>query len=205
MHTGSFTFARPSIGSWVSYGLGTVNRNLPSFVVLAPHSPYAGAQVWGSDFLPGSHQGTLVVPGAEPVANLQRRTPTSRLAGAGTRALAQHSTERHLAARARRPAARRPHQVVRDGLRHAGRDARGVRPVAGDRRDARALRPAARQHAGLRLAVPGRPPAGRARRAVRRADRHRLVEQLGRARRHADARAAGQERRPADRRAAAAT
>ncbi len=79
IHTGSFTFARPSIGSWLSYGLGTENRNLPSFVVIAPHSPYAGGQVWGSDFLPGSHQGTLVVPGAMPVANIQRRAPTRRL------------------------------------------------------------------------------------------------------------------------------
>lgn len=79
MHTGSFTFARPSIGSWISYGLGTMNRNLPSFVVIAPQSPYAGGQVWGSDFLPGAHQGTLVRPGAEPVANIRRRTPTSRL------------------------------------------------------------------------------------------------------------------------------
>ena len=39
MHTGSITFARPSIGSWVSYGLGTVNRNLPSFMVIAPQRP----------------------------------------------------------------------------------------------------------------------------------------------------------------------
>jgi hypothetical protein len=79
IHTGSFTFARPSMGSWVSYGLGTENRNLPSFVVIAPQSPYAGGQVWGSDFLPGSHQGTLVVPGPEPVANIQRRAASSRL------------------------------------------------------------------------------------------------------------------------------
>lgn len=79
IHTGSFTFARPSIGSWLSYGLGTENRNLPSFVVIAPQSPYAGGQVWGSDFLPGSHQGTLVVPGAVPVANIQRRAPSQRL------------------------------------------------------------------------------------------------------------------------------
>lgn len=77
IHTGSFTFARPSIGAWVSYGLGTENRNLPSFVVIAPHSPYAGGQVWGSDFLPGAHQGTLVVPGAEPVANIRPRVPLS--------------------------------------------------------------------------------------------------------------------------------
>jgi hypothetical protein len=79
MHTGSFAFARPSIGSWVSYGLGTPNRNLPSFLVFAPQMPYAGTQVWASDFLPGSHQGTRVVPGAEPVADLRPRvTPESR-------------------------------------------------------------------------------------------------------------------------------
>ena len=79
IHTGSFSFARPSVGAWVSYGLGTLNRNLPSFVVIAPHTPYAGGQVWGSDFLPGAHQGTRVLPGAEPVANIRRRTPTSEL------------------------------------------------------------------------------------------------------------------------------
>ena len=73
MHTGSFDFARPSIGAWVSYGLGAENRNLPSFIVIAPQTPYAGSQVWASDFLPGAHQGTLVVPGPEPVANVRRR------------------------------------------------------------------------------------------------------------------------------------
>jgi Protein of unknown function (DUF1501) len=73
MHTGSFAFARPSLGAWASYGLGTVNRNLPSFLVLAPQMPYAGTQVWAADFLPGAHQGTRVVPGAEPVANLRPR------------------------------------------------------------------------------------------------------------------------------------
>jgi hypothetical protein len=76
MHTGSFAFARPSIGSWVSYGLGTVNRNLPSFLVLAPQMPYAGTQVWAADFLPGAHQGTRVVSGPEPIANLKRRVST---------------------------------------------------------------------------------------------------------------------------------
>lgn len=79
MHTGSVTFARPSIGSWISYGLGSENRNLPSFVVIAPNLPYAGTQVWASDFLPGSHQGTLVSPGTEPIANIRRRQPTGLL------------------------------------------------------------------------------------------------------------------------------
>ena len=102
IHTGSFTFARPSIGSWVSYGLGTVNRNLPSFVVIAPQSPYAGGQVWGSDFLPGAHQGTLVVPGPEPVANIQRRAPSSRLQELELREMARRN-QRHLASRADDP------------------------------------------------------------------------------------------------------
>lgn len=102
IHTGSFTFARPSIGSWLSYGLGTLNRNLPSFVVIAPHSPYAGGQVWGSDFLPGSHQGTLVMPGPEPVANIRRRVPTSRLQELELAALSRLN-QRHLAARADDP------------------------------------------------------------------------------------------------------
>ena len=77
MHTGSFNQARPSIGSWVSYGLGAINRNLPSFVVIAPHTPYAGGQVWSSDFLPGSHQGTHVIPGPEPMKNIVPRISES--------------------------------------------------------------------------------------------------------------------------------
>lgn len=69
-HTG-VQMARPSIGAWTSYGLGTENRNLPSFMVLAPAAPYAGAQTWGSDFLPACHQGTHLVPGSEPLPNLR--------------------------------------------------------------------------------------------------------------------------------------
>jgi hypothetical protein len=99
LHTGSFTFARPSIGSWVSYGLGTANKNLPSFIVIAPKSPYAGGQVWAGDFLPGAHQGTLVVPGTEPVANLRRRAATSRLQELELAAMAGMN-RRHLAPRA---------------------------------------------------------------------------------------------------------
>jgi len=79
IHTGSATFNRPSIGSWVSYGLGTENRNLPSFMVIAPGLPYAGGQNWGSDFLPVTHQGTRIVPGDTPVANMHRRSRSSRV------------------------------------------------------------------------------------------------------------------------------
>jgi hypothetical protein len=72
-HTGSATFARPSMGSWISYGLGSFNRDLPSFMVIAPHLPYGGTQVYANDFLPAVHQGTRVIPGDQPIRNLERR------------------------------------------------------------------------------------------------------------------------------------
>jgi hypothetical protein len=99
-HTGSFTFARPSIGSWVSYGLGTENQNLPSFVAIAPQSPYAGSQTWGNDFLPGCHQGTHIAPGPVPVANMNRRAASSALQELELERLAmmnrRHADERQL-------------------------------------------------------------------------------------------------------------
>ena len=98
IHTGSVTFARPSLGSWVSYGLGTVNQNLPSFVVLAPHLPYAGGQVWGSDLLPAFHQGTRIVPGPEPIPNMTRRTVLPELQEMEL-GLLEYFNRRHLANR----------------------------------------------------------------------------------------------------------
>ena len=75
IHTGSFSVTRPSIGSWLSYGLGTENQSLPAVVVLCPSLPYAGTQLWTADFLPAFHQGTRVIPGEEPVANLRPIDP----------------------------------------------------------------------------------------------------------------------------------
>jgi len=77
MHTGSFSFSRPSIGSWVTHGLGTENRDLPNFMVIAPQQTYAGTQVYSSDFLPARCQGTLVIPGREPIRNIQPRITTA--------------------------------------------------------------------------------------------------------------------------------
>lgn len=71
MHTGSNGSALPGLGAWVSYGLGTQNVNLPSHIVFAEHKPYAGAQVWDSNFLPAYHQGTLIQPGDTPIPNLK--------------------------------------------------------------------------------------------------------------------------------------
>jgi hypothetical protein len=98
IHTGSFFFSRPSIGSWVSYGLGTVNSNLPSFVVLAKQLPYAGTQVYANDFLPAYHQGVRVVPGATPIPNLDRRTPQAEVQELEL-GLAEAFNRRHLADR----------------------------------------------------------------------------------------------------------
>jgi Protein of unknown function (DUF1501) len=71
MHTGSATVPLPSLGAWLSYGLGTLNRNLPSYLVLCEHLPYAGAQNWDNSFLPPYHQGVRIVPGDEPIPNLR--------------------------------------------------------------------------------------------------------------------------------------
>ncbi len=109
MHCGSWTFARPSIGAWISYGLGTVNRNLPSFVAIAANAPYAGAQTWGSDFLPGCHQGTQIIPGADPIPNIKRRVASSKLqelelellAKANKKHLEERTADRALEARIR--------------------------------------------------------------------------------------------------------
>jgi Uncharacterized protein conserved in bacteria len=51
---------RPSMGSWLTYGLGTLNQNLPGFVVLCPGLPVLGHQLWTSAFLPAVHQGTYI-------------------------------------------------------------------------------------------------------------------------------------------------
>ena len=70
-HTGSFTEVRPSMGSWISYGLGSENQNLPSFITIHPKS----VRTYGSAFLPAIHQGTaLTIPldsKTSPIANLK--------------------------------------------------------------------------------------------------------------------------------------
>jgi hypothetical protein len=69
LHTGEQTFSRPSLGSWLLYGLGSENRNLPGFVVIAP-TDTQGAMGWSASFLPAAFQGTHVSDLARPVANL---------------------------------------------------------------------------------------------------------------------------------------
>ncbi len=71
MNTGVPTFGRPSIGSWLNYGLGSPSRNLPGYVVLtAGRGTSAGATAWTSGFLPTPYQGVLFRNQGEPVLNL---------------------------------------------------------------------------------------------------------------------------------------
>jgi hypothetical protein len=69
VHTGSPRLGRPGMGAWLSYGLGTENRNLPGFVVLVSGTaaPDGGASLWGSGFLPTLHQGVQLRPQGDPV------------------------------------------------------------------------------------------------------------------------------------------
>lgn len=60
LNNGTITPTRPSMGAWLSYGLGTENADLPGYVVLCPGRPVRFAELWSSAFLPGEHQGTYI-------------------------------------------------------------------------------------------------------------------------------------------------
>jgi hypothetical protein len=60
LHTGSNTFTRPSMGSWILYGLGSENQNLPGFITIKPSLAHGGAKNWSSAFLPAAYQGTAL-------------------------------------------------------------------------------------------------------------------------------------------------
>jgi hypothetical protein len=72
INTGSAQFGRPSMGAWVTYGIGSEARDLPGFVVLqsGPRGPRGGAPCWGSGFLPTMYQGVPFRTGGEPLLNL---------------------------------------------------------------------------------------------------------------------------------------
>ncbi len=85
MHTGVFQSPRPSVGSWVLYGLGTENANVPGFITLCPPVGDGGAANYGSSFLPAIYQGTRVGTAGKPVASAKlsnltnaRRSPAAQ-------------------------------------------------------------------------------------------------------------------------------
>jgi hypothetical protein len=93
--TGATIAGRPSVGSWLSYGLGSANRNLPTFCVLISQKPVDQplyARLWGNGFLPSVHQGVQFRAGAEPVLYLENPPGVS---AAGRRKMLDRLNELH--------------------------------------------------------------------------------------------------------------
>jgi len=68
LHTGQANLVRPSVGAWVSYGLGSENENLPAFITISPPRGHGGVQNYGSAFLPAIHQGTAIGSAETPIS-----------------------------------------------------------------------------------------------------------------------------------------
>ena len=101
MNTGSILMGHPSFGSWLAYGLGSENADMPAFVVLPDPGGglKGGPSAWGSGFLPPTFQGTAMRPGKTPVLNLE---PQSSISGAQQRStidFLQRMNKRHWIAR----------------------------------------------------------------------------------------------------------
>jgi hypothetical protein len=95
MNTGFDRMGRPSLGSWITYGLGSGSDNLPAFVVMNDGPLKPGPGVWGNGFLPAVHQGTLLQQGNPPIPDLKR---PDTLAGSDQRRMldfAQWLNKRH--------------------------------------------------------------------------------------------------------------
>ena len=168
MNTGVSRVGLPTAGAWVTYGLGSENRNLPGFVVLGNTQGIKGGPLnWSAGFLPTTYPGDAVPLAGQPDPQSQaaRRHGRRRPAGAARPpGQAQRRAPEPSRGRAR------PHRADRDvraGLPHAdGGDGPG-RFLAGTGRNPQALRPRGTRVAVVRPEVPAGPPAGRAGRAVR--------------------------------------
>jgi len=71
LHTGSDTFVRPSLGSWITYGLGSENQDLPGFITICPTLGHGGVNAWSSSFLPAVYQGTPIGYSSVPAEKAQ--------------------------------------------------------------------------------------------------------------------------------------
>jgi len=80
MNSGKILSGSPSLGSWVNYGLGTVNQDLPGFVVMMDTSggPISGAKNWSSGYMPAVYQGTVLRAAGDPILDLNRPSGISR-------------------------------------------------------------------------------------------------------------------------------
>jgi uncharacterized protein (DUF1501 family) len=101
LNTGSPLTGRPSLGSWLSYGLGSLNENLPSYVVMTDPrgGPIGGAPNWGAGYMPAKYQGTLFRSGESPLLDLATPAGVSQHTQRQTLDLLQALNRQHLAAR----------------------------------------------------------------------------------------------------------
>src|SRR5690606_38468333 len=103
MNTGSILMGRPSFGSWLAYGLGSENADMPAFVVLPDPGGgiKGGPPAWSSGFLPARHQGVTMRPGEAPILNLRAAGRLTATEQRETLDLVQTWNRRHLAQRDR--------------------------------------------------------------------------------------------------------
>jgi hypothetical protein len=101
MNTGSILMGRPSVGSWVAYGLGTQNQNMPAFIVMSEVGGgiKGGPPAWGSGFLPATYQGTTMRSGAAPILHLQPPAGIGPVRQRNTLDLIADLNQRHAAQR----------------------------------------------------------------------------------------------------------
>ncbi|HEX4132399.1 MAG TPA: DUF1501 domain-containing protein [Pirellulales bacterium] len=101
MNTGQTMGGRPSLGAWVSYGLGTENQNLPAFIVMQDSSAQVtnGTRNWSAGFMPAMYQGTRVGEGDEPIANLSTPPELSDARQRGKLELLEQFNREHLRSR----------------------------------------------------------------------------------------------------------
>ncbi len=156
INTGMSRMGFPCVGSWVTYGLGSENQNLPGFVVmydtLGRGLPKGHAQNWGAGFLPGVFQGTALNAQGAPIDNLFRRQRHERRRAAGAARPAAKAQQPATAAAPARGRAGGPDRELRAGLPDADGRARGARLDAEPAGDSRALRPRQSQVRALRQA-----------------------------------------------------
>ncbi|MCA9123190.1 MAG: DUF1501 domain-containing protein [Planctomycetaceae bacterium] len=102
MNTGSILMGKPSVGSWVAYGLGSENQNMPAFVVLPDPGGglKGGPPAWGSGFLPATYQGVTMRPGAAPILDLRPQEQITAPQQRNILDLVQRLNQRHLLERA---------------------------------------------------------------------------------------------------------
>ncbi len=99
MNTGTVLAGHPSMGSWITYGLGTANRNLPSFIVFTDNrgGPIGGSPNWGNGYMPAAYQGTQFRSSGDPVVDLRPPKEISRERQRRWLDLLGRMNERHLA------------------------------------------------------------------------------------------------------------